>query len=289
MTGATDPAIAILPYGLTLGAANAQRPLSELNWPLGCPDRLTGKRVADMAPDDHLIVYPKTALHVRPRWHCPARVSMMVVEPNIMHGHHLRLLRATHRRFFRVFSYDRDFLARIPNGIFLPYGTTWVPDWRDLSIEKTAHMSLIASAKRDHPGHKLRHAMVEFVQQQRLDVQVMGRGYTPFDRKSDGLAPFRYSIVIENVQQPNYFSEKLIDAILCETVPIYWGCPNIGEFIDTSAMILCDSEARMQDAIRAASVEDYQRRLPALRAIKPVAATFDHLETRAATALRDSL
>ena len=286
---ASEPAIAVLPYGLTLGAEAADRPLVDLSWPLGCPDRLRGGRISDLAATDHLIVYPKTALHFRLRWHCPARVSIMVVEPNIMHGHHLRLLRATHRRFFRVFSYDEDFLARIPNGLFLPYGTTWVPDWRDLKIDKTATMSLIASGKRDHPGHKLRHDMVEFVQNQGLHVQVMGRGYTPFEQKSDGLAPFRFSIVIENVQQRNYFSEKLIDAILCETVPIYWGCPNISDFMDTSAMILCQDAAQMQAAIRSASAADYDRRLAALQELKPVAAAYDHLETRAATALRDSM
>lgn len=283
------PAIAVLPYGLTLGAGSAQRPLSELNWPLGCPERLQGKRVADMTPDDHLIVYPKTALHVRPRWHCPARVSIMVVEPNIMHGHHLRLLRLTHRRFFRVFSYDRDFLARIPNGLFLPYGTTWIPDWRDLDVTKTAHMSLIASAKRDHPGHKLRHDIVDFVQQQGLDVRVMGRGYTAFEQKSDGLAPFRFSVVIENVQQPNYFSEKLVDAILCETVPIYWGCPNIAEFISPASMILCETRAEMCEAIRSADESRYRAMLPALRDAKGQAAAYSDVEKRAAETLRDSL
>ncbi len=288
MNGAA-PAIGVLPYGLTLGPGAAGRPISDLNWPLGCPERLRGGRIGDMAPDDHLILYPKTALHFRPRWHCPAQVSIMVVEPNIIHARHLRLLRVTHRRFFRVFSYDEDFLARIPNGIFLPYGTTWVPGWRDLNIEKTANMSLIASAKRDQPGHKLRHEMVEHVQQRGLDVQVMGRGYTPFKEKSDGLAPFRYSVVIENVRQRNYFSEKLIDAILCETVPIYWGCPNIGDFIDPAGMILCETGDQLRAAIAAASEAEYDRRLAALRAVKPAAAAYEDVETRAATALRDSL
>lgn len=283
------PAIAILPYGKALGKGAGKLPISELNWPFGCPNRLIGKRVSDMSPQDHLIVYPKTAMHFRLNWDCPAQVSIMVVEPNIMHGHHLRLLRLTHRRFFRVFSYDRDFLSRIPNGIFLPYGTTWVPDWDTLDVTKTRNMSIIASAKRDHPGHKLRHQMVEFAQEQKLDVEVMGRGYTAFDQKSDGLASFRYSVVIENVQQQNYFSEKLIDAILCETVPIYWGCPNIGDFMDTAGFIVCKDEDDLKKAMLEAGPEDYQQRLPALRAIKEVAAGYDHLETRAAEALRHSL
>lgn len=283
------PAIAVLPYGSRLGGDLPYLSLDRLNWPLGRPARLDGGAVGDMGRDDHLIVYPKTAMHFQPRWGCPAHVSMMVVEPNIMHGHHLRLLRLTHRRFFRVFSYDRDFLARIPNGIFLPYGTTWVPEWRDLDLTKTAHMSLIASAKRDHPGHKLRHDMVAMVQAEGLDVAVMGRGYTPFETKADGLAPFRFSVVIENVQQQNYFSEKLIDAILCDTVPIYWGCPNIGDFIDPAAMVICNTGDEMRDAIRTLDAGDYARILPNLRAAKETAAAYCDIETRAAQALRASL
>lgn len=284
-----ESAIAVLPYGSRLGAKLANRPLEELNWPLGCPERLLGRRVQDLAPSDHLIVFPKTAMHFQMNCHCPAQVSIMVVESNILHGHHLRWLRLTHRRFYRVFSYDESFLSRVPNGIFLPYGTTWVPDWRDLEIKKTANVSLIASSKRDHPGHKLRHSLVDFVRAEHLDVAVMGRGYTPFKEKSDGLVPFRYSVVIENVRQRNYFSEKLIDAVLCDCVPIYWGCPNTGDFMDTSGMVICQDEAELRAAIAAASAKDYALRLPALRAIKDLAAGFDHLETRAAQALQDTL
>ena len=104
-----DPAIAVLPYGGRMGRAMGDKPVSELKWPLGCPERLLGKRVRDLSPSDHLIVFPKTEMHFQLNWHCPAQVSMMVVEPKVIHGHHLHLLRLTHKRFFRVFSYDRDF------------------------------------------------------------------------------------------------------------------------------------------------------------------------------------
>ena len=74
-----DPAIAVLPYGSRLGTKQAGRPLSELNWPLGCPDRLLGKRICDLASRDHVIVYPKTAMHFQLNWHCPALVYVSVL------------------------------------------------------------------------------------------------------------------------------------------------------------------------------------------------------------------
>lgn len=283
------PAIAVLPYGGTLGKNLAERPLEEMIWPLGCPDRLIGGRVKDMASVDHLIAFAKRAMHVQSHAACPAKLSIMVVEPKIMSVGHHRLLRLSHRRFFRVFSYDPALLSHLSNGVMLPYGTTWVPDWQDLKIEKNQDVSLIASAKKDHPGHKLRHQLVSYLQSHMPKAQILGRGYTPFEVKSDGLAPFRYSIVIENVQETNYFSEKLIDAILCETVPIYWGCPNVQEFLPGEGIISCNNQGDIEAAIAAISKADYQRRLLALREIKSQAASYTDLPKRAAEALLASI
>ena len=101
--------------------------------------------------------------------------------------------------------------------------------------------------------------------------------------------PYRYSVIIENIREPNYFTEKLVDAILCETVPIYWGCPNIDRFMDVSGMILCRDAGDIEQALHMVSPTDYQKRLPALRAIKETADAYGDLEKRAARALYDSL
>lgn len=284
-----EPAIAVLPYGAKLGRHLATRDLDDLLWPLGRPARLAKGTVSDLRPEDHLIIYPKTNMHFLPNLGTRAHVSVMVVEPSIIHARHLRWLRWTYRRFFRVMSYNPDLLGRIPNGLFLVFGTTWVPEHETLAITKTRHMSLIASGKRDHAGHQLRHRLVEHVQAEGRDVTVLGRGYAPFDAKSDGLAPYRFSVVIENIREKNYFSEKLVDAVLCEAVPIYWGCPNIGEFIDTKGMIICETEEDVQRAIAAASEAQYDQLAPALRAAKQQAASFVDLERRAAEILRASL
>ena len=233
MTQTMPPAIAILPSATLLVGNWPEIACDALEWPLGQPERLRGKR---------------------------------------------RALRVTWRKFFRVFSHDRSFVDSIPNGVFVPFGTTWVPGWRDVPTEKTKDCSIIASAKRSQVGHNLRHRIIERVRTEGLDVDAMGGGYVPFAEKSDGLAPYRYSVVIENVREPNYFSEKLIDPLLCLTVPIYWGCPNIADYLDTGAMIICESESDIMAA-----------RLPALRALRSVAASYDNLHDRTISALLASL
>lgn len=285
----TKAAIAILPYGHRLGPKLSSVPLSELTWPERCPGRLTGKTVGDLERTDHLIMYPNSTVHLRLRRGTRAQISLMMGEPSAIHAKHDRMLRYTWRRFFRVMTFHDALLQSIPNAVFLPYGVTMVPEWRDLNDEKTKSCSLIASAKRDLEGHQLRHSVIDWVRKSTADVDIMGRGYTPFDRKSDGLAPYRYSVVIENVREKNYFSEKLTDAILCSTVPIYWGCPNIGDFMDTGGMILCESEADIRQAINGLSADDYNQRLPHLKAVQDKAAEYGDFEGRAVRTLRDQI
>jgi len=51
----------------------------------------------------------------------------------------------------------------------------------------------------------------------------------------------QFNVSIESSQVDNYFSEKLIDALITKTIPIYWGCSNIGDFFDTRGMIIVNS------------------------------------------------
>ncbi|MFC3614003.1 hypothetical protein ACFORG_09560 [Lutimaribacter marinistellae] len=285
----SGPAVAVLPYGHRLGPDLASLPVAELVWPLGCPDRLSGGVVGAMDADDHLIVYPDTSTHFRLRRGTKARISLLMAEPAVIHGKHISLLRFTYRRFCRVLTFHQALVDRLPNAVFLPMGTTWVPEWREVDKTKTRTCSLIASAKRDSEGHKLRHSIVDWVRLNGRPVEVLGRGYTPFEAKADGLAPYRYSVVIENVRERNYFSEKLIDAILCETVPIYWGCPNLADFMPLDGIIECKSRLDIETAIGNMSEADFECRLPALRALQPVADDYARYEERAARALLASL
>ncbi|MFN3211252.1 MAG: glycosyltransferase family 10 domain-containing protein [Roseovarius sp.] len=195
-------------------------PLDRLLWPLGRPDRLAGEgaTIADLAPTDHLVGFAQSYYLAWPGLGTRARVSIIMAEPAAIHGaYQARVARAA-RRYHRILSYNEDLLARVPNGIFFPYGSTWVRDWQSRDMTKSAMCSLIASKKRSQAGHALRHRLVERVRAEALSVDVMGRGYKPFDTKAEGLAPYRYSLIIENVQERNYFTEKLVDAVLCRTV-----------------------------------------------------------------------
>lgn len=58
--------------------------------------------------------------------------------------------------------------------------------------------------------------------------------------KYSGLINYKYSLCLENCNRKNYFSEKFTDAILCWTMPIYYGCTNIEEFFSKDSYHIVD-------------------------------------------------
>ncbi|MEP3345730.1 MAG: glycosyltransferase family 10 [Litoreibacter sp.] len=260
-----DTAFAVVPYGRwpTFGIAKVS--LDDLIWPLGRPERLAQGTVANLRPDDHLITFPRKPMFYLPWFGVRAKVSVMIVEPDAVHAHHLNSAGRLHWRFHRILTKNQRLLAKAPNALHFVFGFTFIDDIASIGTEKSHMTSLIASAKRDLEGHRLRHEIVDHVRDEGLDVDVMGRGYKPFELKQDGLAPYRYSVVIENIREGDYFTEKIVDAALCRTVPIYWGCPNIAEYFNPDGMIICKSQAEICDALQRVSIEGFAARETAIQ------------------------
>jgi hypothetical protein len=47
----------------------------------------------------------------------------------------------------------------------------------------------------------------------------------------------QFGVVIENTSSRGYFTEKILDCFLLKTIPIYWGCSNIGDYFDIDGII----------------------------------------------------
>lgn len=279
------PAIAVIPYAERLPEGLPDLPLDRLDWPLGRPDRLSHGTVADMAATDHLVTYPKTRLYFTPRGRRKAQLSLMIVEPDAVHAKHLTLARLFHRRFFRVLTKNAALLAAIPNGRPFIAGYSFVPESSAIPAEKTRHISIIASAKRTYEGHRLRHSVIDAARAENLPLDVMGRGYHPIESKTEGLAPYRFSVVIENSREDSYITEKLVDALRCRCVPIYWGAPDVADVFDGAGLICCTTESEILDQLRTLGPEDYDARRDAIERNAILADHFAQMHRRAAEAV----
>jgi hypothetical protein len=113
----------------------------------------------------------------------------------------------------------------------------WLSTQQD--IPKTKNLSVISSDQTWLPGHKLRYAFVNKLIghfKDRLDVY--GKGFNPVKDKYDALRDYKYSIAIENSVIPGYFTEKISDCYLSHTLPVYFGCPDIGKYFDSKTLCL---------------------------------------------------
>lgn len=288
MGGAKSTVVAIVPPESLQFHDVARTSLSSLVWPTGRPKRLLGGTVADMLPSDHLVLMPRNWFWYRRFSGIQAQVSLAIPEPRAWERQHYILAKFFHKRFRNILVADTRLIDSIPNGLMVPFGTTWVPDWETRDLTKDKNLSLIASAKKRLKGHKMRHKCVKWMRAKGTDVDVMGGGYQRFDVKADGLARYRFSVVIENSREENYFTEKIIDALLCRTVPIYWGCPNIGDYFDTSGMIVCEDMESLQQAIATVNEQEYEKRLKVIEANRTIASTYIDYYGRIAQKIREA-
>lgn len=234
--------IGVLPYGHRHQKDLSQTPLSLFQWmnnnvpPQGV--------VADLTLYDHIIVSPSSHSIMWGFGELSCKVDLLLTEPKSVHGRYYHLLWWINRRYNLVLCRYPELVKRYNNVILFNSAEPWInlDELPPLDQQLPRKLcSIIASAKKDQIGHKLRHQVVDEIKAQQLPVDVMGMGYAPFEHKWQGLLPYQYSVVIENAQESHYFTEKLLDAYLCGTIPIYWGTRDIGQYFDLDGMIICHS------------------------------------------------
>lgn len=92
--------------------------------------------------------------------------------------------------------------------------------------DKPKLLSVICSSKTSTPDHAQRLEFVRFLQSQLGDsIDVFGRGIRPVEDKSDAIWPYKYHIVLENDHSNYFMTEKISDAFLGWSYPIYFGSP----------------------------------------------------------------
>ncbi len=124
-----------------------------------------------------------------------------------------------------------------PHRHFYIQGHPWFVDktWDELTAaalpEKTKTISVITSNKTFSEGHLRRYEFCLKLKEHFGDaIDLFGRGLKDFDDKWDVLAPYKYSIAIENADVDDWITEKLFDCYLAASFPFFYGCPNINKY-----------------------------------------------------------
>jgi len=133
--------------------------------------------------------------------------------------------------------------------------------------DKQKSISWITSNLTSFPGHKVRMDFLAYMQSRAFPIDLYGKGINYIEDKWDGLAPYRYSLAIENSSGTDYWTEKLADCFLSWTVPIYYGCTNLEDYFPAGSFIRIDitqPEAAVEIITAALASDKWEARLPAL-------------------------
>jgi hypothetical protein len=62
------------------------------------------------------------------------------------------------------------------------------------------------------------------------------------------LESYKFTIAFENSSYPGYISEKLVEPMISNSIPIYWGCPRVGEDFNQPSFISANGRA-LEDVV----------------------------------------
>ena len=204
---------------------------------------------------------------------CPAANSLLVTsEPSSVKTYERPYI----KQFAYVLTGQEDWALKHPGKIhsqpalFWFYGTNQSYDetYRRIPDCKTEVISTVTSNKQQkHTLHQKRFKFIEELQEYMPELDRFGKGIRPVENKSEALDPYRYHIAIENHICDHWWTEKLSDAFLGLTLPLYYGAPNAADYFPKESFIpidLNDFPKSLQIIKHAIQNNEYKKRLPAI-------------------------
>lgn len=188
---------------------------------------------------------------------CDYKVLVQIEPPSIMDF--VDKIPSNKNNFDLILAWHPKVLSLCENSVLFPFGSCWIEESNRIVHKKNKNTSIIASGKKTTEGHRLRH---DIIRNNSTNIDVYGTGYNPVQNKITALKDYRFSIVIENDSVDNWFTEKIIDCLVTGTVPIYWGCNNIGDYFDINGFIIIKNIDDFERIIPSLNVETYNRMLP---------------------------
>lgn len=103
-------------------------------------------------------------------------------------------------------------------------------------IKKNKKISFLVSNKTITRAHKIRLDLAAYLEKQMPLIEQFGKNKF-LKNKQSALDRYKYTIVIENQNNPDGFTEKIQDAFLAECLPFYWGCSNLEKYFPKKSFV----------------------------------------------------
>jgi len=168
-------------------------------------------------------------------------------------------------------THDKSILENSNKAFLYEFGGCWVKDY-DQSQDKIFGVSTLIGGKKMAPGHNLRSALLNSASRITIPSTVwISKNYPPtgntrgnpvLSGNKKDMFDKQFHICIENVSRENWFTEKLLDCLHTRTVPIYYGCPNIGNWFDTRGFIIVENLEDIIREVNSLTTGTYQKMMP---------------------------
>ena len=165
-------------------------------------------------------------------------------------------------------------LLQLPNaGKLVGCGSFVDPD---SNIKKKFGVSIVMTNRNCLPGHPIRHEIYARRKEIRIPFDIYASTWNQFTGTTDTIPmppwPDRkgkiivfdcmFHICIEGHKKRDQYSEKLVDALITKTIPIYYGCINVDEYFNPKGIIQVNSASDIINVCNQLTAMVYERMLP---------------------------
>jgi len=169
---------------------------------------------------------------------------LALAEPNEYFGLHDWAIK--NQNMFNVILTQSDkILNTCSNVLYQPFGGTWFkPDQYNKEHKKEFKIAHLRGNLLKSYGHSMRHEILDREKELKVPTKFFESHGDRYDLenarlgKEEVFGDSQYGIAIENFSHRNFFTEKILDCFLLKTIPIYWGCSNIGDYFNTDGIIV---------------------------------------------------
>jgi len=193
-----------------------------------------------------------------------------IIEPYQICDLRYQALASYKKTYDFLLTHDETLLKKVDGSYLMEFGSCWIRDFQH--EDKEYSVSFLCGGKTITSGHNLRHEIWNSSQLINIPKNffISGNysgglhnsyGYPRLGNKKHQLFQSMFHICIENVKNNNFFTEKLIDCLYAKTVPIYYGCPNIGDWFDTRGFIIVDNVNDVVEATNNLTIDTYMQKL----------------------------
>jgi len=218
---------------------------------------------------------------------------IIVHEPNEFFGIHNWVIQ-NHHLFTGILAWSEKILDACPNAIPFFHNARQTSDEYVRSFVdpiKEFEVSFLSGTKTMSEGHKLRNKIYDIKDQilipkkwfyvlDDFDSTTNVRpGYGEYSKDLSYIPDFyqknpqvygkmvcydkpMFHVAVENVKENNWYTEKIGEAFCTKTVPIYWGCPNIGDYYDERGIIKFDTIEELTYIVNNLTEEKYNEMKP---------------------------